>query len=452
MKRRISFLLIITIICALTSPICFAEGIKQPEVVSESAVLMDAATGQVLWEKNMHDRKFPASITKIMTVLLAVENLQMEDTITMSENAVHSVSRDSSHIALDTGEVLSVEDAVCAALLVSANDACNGIAEKVSGSIEKFAALMTQKATEVGALGTNFNNANGLKDENHYTTAYDMAMITRYAMQNETFRNYFGMKQYVMEPNNKQPEKRTFNNQHSMLTDPKFAYEGVVGGKAGYTTAALYTLVTVAERDGRTLVAVVMRSPKLNDKYNDTKALLDYGFSNFTKLEFSPEDVNKTEYPVVNQDGEETTARLTMNEPISFYVLNSIKKDAVVQTVNLPEGKVSKDSAVTVTFDLPEGTTGMYADLGTYSFHEVVLKSDEEAAAAVANATATKQGFWSAIGAFFKVVGIIVLVVIGLFVLLVVALILRKQHYRKKKRRLAAQRRLRQQREKRDFE
>ncbi|MBQ3055743.1 MAG: D-alanyl-D-alanine carboxypeptidase [Oscillospiraceae bacterium] len=453
MKRSISFLLIVTIICALCSPLCLAEGVKQPEIISESAVLMDAATGQVLWEKNMHERKYPASITKIMTVLLAVENLQMADTITMTESAVHSVSRDSSHIALTTDEVITVEDAVCAALLMSANDACNGLAEKVSGSIEKFAALMTAKAAEVGALDTNFNNANGLKDENHYTTAYDMAMITRYAVQNETFRNYFGMKQYTMQPNNKQPEKRPFNNQHSMLTDPKFAYEGIVGGKAGYTTDALYTLVTVAERDGRTLVAVVMRSPKLNDKYTDTKALLDYGFSNFQKLEFSPNEVNKEEFPVVNQDGDETTARLTMNEPISFYALSSIKKDAILQTVNLPEGKISKDSSITVTFDLPEGTTGMYADLGTYTFHEVVLKSDEEAAAAAAAAAAGKasaKNFWSAVGSFFKVVGIIVLVIVGLFVLLVIALILRKQHYRRKKRRRAFERQLRQQREKRN--
>ncbi len=450
MKKSISLCLIITILCAALSPFCLASGTKQPDIISESAVLMDAETGQVLWEKNMHDKKYPASITKIMTVLLAVENLQLTDTITMSETAVHSVSRDSSHIALDVGETITVEDAVCAALLMSANDACNGIAEKVSGSIEKFAKAMTDKATEVGALGTNFNNANGLKDENHYTTAYDMAMITRYAVQNETFRRYFGTKHYEMQPNNKQTEVRLFNNQHSMLTDPKFAYEGIVGGKAGYTTDALYTLVTVAERDGRTLVAVVMRSPKLNDKYTDTEALFDYGFLNFKKLEFSPEEVNKEGIPVVNEDGDETTVRLTMNEPISFYALSSVKKDAVVQTVNLPEGKIGKDTQITVTFDLPSGTTGMYADLGTFTYNNVSLKSDEEAAAAAAAGVARKNGFFSAVGTFFKWVGIIVLAAVGLFVLLIVVLLLRKQYYRRKKRRRMMERRLREQREKRN--
>ena len=452
MKKSISLCLILTILCTLLTPLCLASGVKQPEIISESAVLMDAETGQVLWEKNMHDRKYPASITKIMTVLLAVENLQMTDTITMSETAVHSVSRDSSHIALDVGETITAEDAVAAALLMSANDACNGIAEKVSGSVEKFAKLMTEKAVEVGALGTNFNNANGLKDENHYTTAYDMAMITRFAVQNETFRKYFGLKHYEMQPNNKQEEVRLFNNQHSMLTDPKFAYEGIVGGKAGYTTDALYTLVTVAERDGRTLVAVVMRSPKLNDKYEDTKALLDYGFLNFKKLEFSPEEVNKEDLPVVNEDGDETTVRLTMNEPIAFYALSSVKKEDVVQTVNLPEGKVSAESVVTVTFDLPDGTTGMYADLGTFTYPNVVLKSDEEAAAAAAAGVARKTGFWSAVGTFFKWVGIIVLVAVGLFVLLIAVLLLRKRHYRRKKRRRMMERRIREQREKRNLQ
>lgn len=439
MKKITSLLIVITIICALFTPACLADGVKQPELISESGVLMDAATGQVLWEKNMHDQKFPASITKIMTVLLAVENLKMDDTITMSEEAVHSVSRDSSHIALTTDETITVEDAVCAALLMSANDACNGIAEKVSGSIEKFAAAMTEKAKETGALGTNFNNANGLKDEKHYTTAYDMAMITRYAIQNETFRKYFGMSQYIMPANNKQSEERIFNNQHSMITDPKFKYEGIVGGKAGYTTAALYTLVTVAERDGRTLIAVVMRSPKLNDKYADTKALLDYGFQNFSLMEFSPEDVNKTDIPVVNQDGEETTLKLTMNEPISFMVLNTIKKESIVQTVDMPEGKVGKDTVFTIRFSLPENAVGMYGDLGTYNYANVILKSDEEAAAAAAAGISTGKGFFWYVGQFFKIVGIIALIIIGLLVLLFIALVIRKQRYLKRKRRRAEQ-------------
>lgn len=441
MKRIISLLIVFTIICALFTPACLADGIKQPELISESGVLLDAATGQVLWEKNMHDQKFPASITKIITVLLAVEQLKMDDTITMSEAAVSSVSRDSSHIALTAGETLTVEDAVCAALLVSANDACNGIAEKVSGSIEKFAAAMTEKAKEAGALNTNFNNANGLKDEQHYTTAYDMAMITRYAIQNETFRKYFGMSQYIMPANNKQDEERIFNNQHSMITDPKFKYEGIVGGKAGYTTAALYTLVTVAERDGRTLIAVVMRSPKLNDKYTDTKALLDYGFQNFSLMEFSPEEVNKTEVAVVNDDGEETTAKFTMNEPISFYVLNTIRKDQIVQTLEMPEGKINKETQITVKFDLPEGAVGMYNGLGTYNFANVILKSDEEAAAAAAAGINTGKGFGYYVGQFFKIVGIAALVIVGLLVLLFIALVIRKQRYLKRKRRREAMRR-----------
>ena len=445
MKKLLSFLIIVTVLCTYAVPFCSADGIKQPELISESAVLMDVETGQVLWEKNMHDKKYPASITKIMTVLLAVENLSLTDTIKMSEEAVSSVSRDSSHIALDFGEELSVEDAVCAALLVSANDACNGIAEKVSGSIEKFAALMTEKAKEVGALGTNFNNANGLKDEKHYTTAYDMAKITSYAVKNETFRKYFGMSRYVMAPSNKQEEERPWNNQHSMITDPKFKYEGIVGGKAGYTTDAQYTLVTVAERDGRMLVAVVMRSPKLNDKYTDTKALLDYGFQNFTRLEFTPEEVSKTDIPVVNEKGDETTVKLTMNEPISFYVINTVSKDSITQTYELPEGKISKDSIATLTFHLPEGVVGMYPSLSTFTYANVILNSDEEAAALAAAGLSTGHGFWYYVGQFFKIVVITALSIFGILVLIFIARVIRKQRYLKRKRLRAEQQRRRQQ-------
>ncbi|MBE6915296.1 MAG: D-alanyl-D-alanine carboxypeptidase [Ruminococcaceae bacterium] len=435
MKKILSLLIIMTMLCTLVMPLCAADGVRQPELISESAVLMDAETGQVLWEKNMHDRKYPASITKIITVLLAVENLTLTDTIKMSEEAVHSVSRDSSHIALDVGEEITVEHAITAALLVSANDACNGIAEKVSGSVEKFAALMTEKAKEVGALGTNFNNANGLKDEKHYTTAYDMAMITRHAIKNETFRKYFGMSRYIMPPNNKQKEERIFNNQHSMITDPKFKYEGIVGGKAGYTTDAQYTLVTAAEREGRTLIAVVMRSPKLNDKYTDTKALLDYGFQNFTKVEFTPEDVEKTDIPVKNEKGDDTTLRLTMNEPVSFYVVNTVSKTDITQSFDLPDGKISKDSVVTLSFHLPDGVSGMYPTLDSYTYQNVILKSDEEAAALAAAGIQAKQGFFYYIGQFFKIVGIIALSLFGLLVLLFVALVIRKQRYLKRKRR-----------------
>lgn len=269
----------------------FCTAAATPSLISESAVLMDADTGQVLFDKNMHTQKPPASITKIATVICGLENGNLSDKITMSENAVFSVSRSSSHIALDVGEELTLEEASYAALLVSANEACNGIAEHCGGTIENFVSMMNATAKAAGAKNTNFVNANGLRDENHLTTAYDMACITRYALRNEDFRKIFGTYKYTMAPTNKQPEERPFVNQHYMISDPALLYDGFIGGKVGYTTDALCTLVTAAERDGRTLIAVVMRSPRDYDRYHDTAALLDYGFENFDTLTITSSDL-----------------------------------------------------------------------------------------------------------------------------------------------------------------
>lgn len=429
MKRKLSLLLALVLCLTLCAPLAHAAPAEGPTLISEGAVLMDAQTGQVLFEKNMNEKKFPASITKIMTTFLAIEKGPMDAKLTVSREAVESVSRDSSHISLAPDEEITLEEAVCAALLVSANDACNVIAEYVSGSVAEFTNLMNERARECGAVNTHFNNANGLRDENHYTTPYDMAMITRQAIANETFRNYFGLKQFTMKANNQQPEERVFNNQHSMLTDASLKYEGIIGGKAGYTTDALYTLVTVAERNGRTLIAVVMKSPKLNDKYTDTKALLDYGFDNFETVQFTPEELARQDVPAVTADGEETTVSLSMNEPVTLALLKGIEKDAIQVSVEIPE-PLTAETTPTVSFSLPEGQTGMYAQLGSYPYSEAKL-----ATAAEADAGASEGGgFWSGVLSVLKVIGIILLILIGLVVLLVLVLWIRKLHYRRKKR------------------
>ena len=259
----------------------FAAG---PELVSESAVLIDADTGQILYDKDMHRQMYPASITKILTVITGLEKLNMDDRMTMSHYAVFSIPVGSSHIALDENEEISMEQAVYAALLMSANDACNGIAERIAGSTDAYAVMMNETAKRAGAFNSNFVNPHGLSDDNHYTTAYDMAMICRYALKNETFKKVFGTYKYIMAPTNEQPESRTFINQHYMVSDPKLRYDGIIGGKAGWTKVSKCTLVTAAERNGKTLIAVVMKCVMDNDKYADTKALLDYGFENFTPV------------------------------------------------------------------------------------------------------------------------------------------------------------------------
>ncbi len=382
-----------------------------PSVISESAVLIDAETGQVLYEKAMHEKHFPASITKIATVIVGLEELSLDDKIVMSDEAVFSVGRETSHIALTPGEEITVRDAAYAALLMSANDACNGIAERASGSIDAFVSLMNERAAEYGALNTHFNNANGLKDDEHYTTAYDMAMICRHAIKNGSFREIFGSITYEMEPNNKQPEKRLFANQHDMVNKTDWHYEGIVGGKAGWTTTAQYTLVTAAERDGRCLIAVVMKSPRNENKYQDTTALLDYGFSEFSEVSFSEEEILAD--GGLSVDGE--------------------------ATLLLPEGKTKGDVSISITeengksvvsFSLEEAPLFMPTKLLDVACSE--KQAVETVSEKTREAPEEKTGGFKI---FLLCIGVIVLAFVAFCLLVVLFVIIRKKIYRMRKRR-----------------
>ena len=401
------FLVSLLAVAALATAVLAAP----PSVISESAVLIDAETGQVLYEKAMHEKRFPASITKIATVIVGLEELSLDDKIVMSEEAVFSVGRETSHIALTTDEEITVRDAAYAALLMSANDACNGIAERASGSIDAFVALMNERAAEYGALNTHFNNANGLKDPEHYTTAYDMAMICRHAIQNSSFKEIFGSVTYEMAPNNKQPEKRLFANQHDMVNKTDWHYEGIIGGKAGWTTAAQYTLVTAAERDGRCLIAVVMKSPRNENKYQDTTALLDYGFSEFTEVSFSAEELSVEGVPL---DGE-----------AKFLIPADKTKSDVKISISEERGKES------VSFSLEEAPAFMPTKLldADYSTRRAVQTAAEPKDA---EEPEEKTG---GIMIFLLCVGVIILAFVIFCILVVLFVIIRKKIYRMRKRR-----------------
>ena len=259
------------------------EGWPQgPKIEGESAILVDMVTGAVLYSKNADKVQYPASITKIMTSLLAAEHLNMKDKIVMSQSAAYGITiSDSSSIYADTGEEFTTEQAMMAVMLQSANEMTLALAEETSGSVKKFVELMNLKAKQLGCTGTHFNNPNGLPDELHYTTASDMAKIARAAWYNPTFRKYAPTTYYEIPPTNKFAETRYLLNHHKMMKGNTYAYEGVMGGKTGYTDAAGNTLVTYAKRGNMRLVSVVMKS--INGAYADTAALLDYGFNNFTR-------------------------------------------------------------------------------------------------------------------------------------------------------------------------
>lgn len=251
--------------------------VKQPDIQSEGAVLMDAATGEFLYSKDADTRFYPASITKLMTALLAAESCNLEDTVTFSKSAVTNLESGAVTLGLVEGDKLTVRQCLYGLLLKSANEVANGLAEHAAGSVNSFAGRMNARAKELGCTNTNFVNPNGLNDPNHMTTPHDMALIAREAFQNPTVAKVASTLSYEIPATNK-AGVRTVTMGHKMV-NPKDSryYPGVIGGKTGYTSLAGNTLVTCAERDGRRLIAVVMKSS--STQYTDTKALLDYGFS-----------------------------------------------------------------------------------------------------------------------------------------------------------------------------
>ena len=253
-----------------------------PLVVSESAILMDIDTGVILYEKNIHKRQYPASITKLLTCLVAAENSEPDEIVTFSHEAVFGIERGSSHIGIDEGEQLTMEECYYGALLDSANEVASGMAEHVGGSIEGFAAMMNEKVKELGGTDSHFVNANGLHDDDHYTSAYDMALIGQAFARNEMLLEISGTVYYRIDPTDTQPDEIHLRNHHRMLPGCQLSrarpYEYTIGGKTGFTTMSQNTLVTFAKKDGHRLVCVVLRG-KSASYFEDTIALFDYGFA-----------------------------------------------------------------------------------------------------------------------------------------------------------------------------
>lgn len=254
-----------------------------PQITSTSAIIMDAQSGQIIYEKNSHTRQYPASITKIMTAYLAIKNGDLNSTITMSDAAVWGIDRSSSHIALDVGEEISMSDALYAVMLMSANEAAWAIAEQVSGSLENFVQLMNDTAQSLGCKDTHFTNANGLHDPDHYTTAYDMALITKEALTSKTFREYASETYHEIPPTNMNNETRYLTQgNRMMLSNSEYYYPACQGGKTGYTDDAGGTLVVWAEKNDMQLICVTMGAPDNATNYTDSIALFNYVFNNYS--------------------------------------------------------------------------------------------------------------------------------------------------------------------------
>ncbi len=267
---------------------------KGPQIYGNSAIVMDMDSGAVLYEKQADERHYPASITKILTALIAMENSDPEDEVYFSEDSTSFLEYGDASIGMTPGEILSRKDAMYGMLLASANEVSYAIAESVGklmgGDYNTFIQEMNDRAEELGCTGSNWVNANGLHDELHYTTARDMALISAAAYQFEEFRTVTQTLEYTIGETNLMNETRTFQQNHKMLWPGNdYYYENCTGGKTGYTDQSRTTLVTMAESDGLRLVAVILQDD--GDVYVDTRAMFDYAYGNFSKVYLKDQDV-----------------------------------------------------------------------------------------------------------------------------------------------------------------
>lgn len=342
-----------------------------PNVYADGAIVMEASTGLVLYEKNMDQTFYPASITKIMTAWLAIENTNLGDIVTFSKNAVFDVDIHSSRIGIDVGEQLTVQQCLYAILLESANEVTYALAEHVAGSMPAFVDMMNAKAKEIGCKNTHFVNPHGLPDDNHYTTPYDMALITREAMKNETFRKIFGTRTSQIPPTNIQPEARPLHNHHQFILKQDYVYDGCIGGKTGYTTVAKYTLVTVAKRGDLELICIIMHDDSNNHQYTDTQKLLDFGYNNFSIYPIGDSETSQvlkesplftrynsllspTESPVVTDENgylvlPNTASFDDAKREVTFYTASD--KESSANTASAPSNGKNVIGKISYTYD-----------------------------------------------------------------------------------------------------
>ena len=261
-----------------------------PIVGAESAILIEADSGVILYEKNIHEKEYPASTTKILTCLIAAERCDNDEIVSFSHDAVFDTPRDSNNIAIDQGEELTVYECLQAILIRSANECAFAVAEHIAGGHwSEFAKIMNERAAELGCMDSNFVNPNGLPDDDHFTSAYDLAMIGREFFKNEMLCEITLSPRLHIYPSAKQKDEIVENSTNQMLEGKKYEYKNLIGAKTGYTEAAGSCLVSCAEKDGIRLICVVMNDVAPN-QYLDTIALFDYGFSNFDKINISEKE------------------------------------------------------------------------------------------------------------------------------------------------------------------
>ncbi|MEL7647068.1 MAG: D-alanyl-D-alanine carboxypeptidase family protein [Sedimentibacter sp.] len=328
----------------------FSRAYAEPSILCETAVLIDADTGTILSSKRADQKMYPASTTKIMTAILAIEMGNLSDVITVDDDTPYEI--EGSHIALEPGEILTLKDLLYALMLPSANDAASAIAKHYGGTTENFVKLMNEKAKELGAYNTHFANPHGLHDENHYTTAADLALISKYAMENETFRKIVSTTKYEIQPTNKKSETRYFTTLNKLLYNTSSNqiyvngsyispyYQYATGVKTGYTPEAGNCLVASASQNGTNLIAVAMKGVSL-EMYQDVHNLFNFGFEEYQSTTIIGKNTFVENVKIENGDSREISA-ITESSFKTLLKKNQeqeIKSNVTINEITLPIAK-----------------------------------------------------------------------------------------------------------------
>ena len=315
-----------------------------PQINAEGCVLIDASTGQVLYGKNEEKVFEPASTTKVVTALVALEKCKLDDQVTVKEDFTKI---DGTAIGLLKGDVLTVKDLLLGLLLESGNDCANALADHISGNTTEFAKLMNAKAKELGALHTNFKNPSGLPDPEHTTTAHDLALFLREAINNKDYTEISKTPFYTITLKNSPSKTIIINNKNYMINkNSKYYYPFAICGKNGYTTKSNHTYVASAEKDGHVLVAAFLNALDKDQNFHDMQTVFNFGFNNYSSVHLYKKDTQVSEFKINN----ELTIPLELNKDVDYVVPvgseNSISSELKVEDKDLSKKSFDKDETI----------------------------------------------------------------------------------------------------------
>lgn len=334
--KKVLFVALIVFCLAFQTIPVFADEAK-PELDVNAAYVVETNTGKVIYSMDEEEKNFPASVTKILTAIIAIERCDLNETATVSSKALSNIPSGYVTAPIFVDEQMRIEDLLYALMLKSANDAAYVLAEHIGGSTEGFADIMNEKAKEIGCKNSHFVNPNGIHNDDHYTTAYDMYLIAKYAMQNETFRKIVSTSEYTLPITNRyMQEDRIMKNTNYFLQDnSKFYNEDVNGIKTGTTTQAGNCIVTSISKDGMDLISVVLGSKTSDSKFSDTKQLLDYAYETYTLTNMHKKDDVIKNIEVEKAKKNEKNLDLVIADDITVLNKKVISKEAIRPEINI---------------------------------------------------------------------------------------------------------------------